>query len=51
MMEPVGVKYEPGKGLQMAHRFMSCGIVRANKVARRTMQPDEWEALLRLPAE
>ena len=50
MMEPVGMKYKPGKGLQVVHLCMICGVIRANKIARDTVQPDDWEALLRLPA-
>ena len=49
MMEPIGVKYRSGKDLQVVHRCMTCGLVRANKIARETVQPDHWEQLLRLP--
>ena len=50
MMEPIGVKYRSGKGLQVVHRCMTCRLVRANRVARDTVQPDDWEQLLRLHA-
>ncbi len=50
MMEPVGLKYRSGKGLQVVHRCMTCGMVRANRAASDTVQPDDLEALLRLPA-
>ena len=49
MMEPVGVRYRSGKGLQVVHRCMTCGVLRANKIAIDTVQPDDWEQLLRLP--
>ena len=49
-MEPVGMKYKPGKGIQVVHRCTACGVMRANKIAGDTVQPDDWEALLRLPA-
>ena len=50
MMEPIGLKYRSGKGLQVAHRCMTCGMVRTNRVASDTVQPDDLEALLSLPA-
>ena len=50
MMEPIGMKYRSGKGLQVVHRCMTCGMVRANRAASGTVQPDDLEALLRLPS-
>ncbi len=49
-MEPIGVKYKSGKGLQIVDLCITCGAVRANKVANNTVQPDELDALLGLPA-
>ena len=48
-MKPVGIRYTSGKGFQIVHRCTACGVMRANKVATDTVQPDELEALLRLP--
>ena len=50
LMEPIGVKYKSGKGLQIVDLCITCGAVRANKVANNTVQPDELDALLGLPA-
>ena len=50
MMEPVGVKYKSGKGLQVIHRCVTCGAVCANRAAGGTVQPDNFDVLLRLPA-
>ena len=48
-MKPVGIRYTSGKGFQIVHCCVTCGAVRANKIATGTVQPDELEALLRLP--
>ena len=50
LMEPIGVRYKSGKGLQIVHRCTVCGAVRVNRVARDTVQPDELEVLLRFPS-
>ena len=51
MMEPVGMKFRSGKkGPQVVHRCLACGSVRPNRIARGTVQPDDLEAMLRLPA-
>ncbi len=50
LMEPIGVRYRRAKGLQIVHRCTTCREVRANKIASQTVQPDELEELLRLPA-
>ncbi len=49
MMEPIAIKYNSKKGLQLFHRCMACGVVRANRIARDTVQPDDLEALISLP--
>ena len=49
-MEPVGMKYKSGNGLQVVYRCTTSGAMRANKIAGDSVQSDEWEALLRLPA-
>ena len=50
-MKPIGLRNKSGKGLQVVHRCMNCGMVSANRVASRTVQPDELEALLCLPPD
>jgi hypothetical protein len=47
-MEPIGLRYRPGKGYQIVHRCLSCGEERVNKVAAGTAQPDDIGALMRL---
>lgn len=36
------------KGLQLAHRCRACGVVRYNRVAEETTQPDDVGQILRL---
>ena len=50
LMEPIGMRHKSGKGFQILHRCTTCGQVQANKIAKDTVQPDNLEALLRLPA-
>ena len=47
-MEPVGVEWKSGKGWQIVHRCLECGHIRRNKVARDTVQPDAWVAVVGL---
>ena len=47
VMEPVGLQ-QTKKGWQVIHRCCRCGVVRVNRVAERTVQPDDIEALIRL---
>jgi hypothetical protein len=46
-MEPVGLR-QTKKGWQVVHQCCRCGVVRVNRVAERTAQPDDVEALIRL---
>ena len=48
LMEPVGLRYRPGKGFQIVHRCLQCGEERINKIAEDPVQPDDIEALVRL---
>ena len=48
VMEPIGMKYKRGKGLQVVHRCLTCGGIRVNRIARDTAQTDDVELLLRL---
>ena len=46
-MEPIGLR-RGRKHMQIEHRCLRCGAVRPNRVAEATVQPDCFEALLRL---
>jgi hypothetical protein len=48
LMAPVGIQYRAGKGYQIMHRCLSCGVERPNKAAFNTIQPDDIEALARI---
>jgi DNA-directed RNA polymerase subunit RPC12/RpoP len=48
LMEPVNLRYKPGKGWQILHRCVRCGAERVNKVAAGTVQPDNIEVINRL---
>jgi hypothetical protein len=39
-MEPIGIRAYR-KGYQIAHRCRQCGVIRWNRVAEGTIQPDE----------
>jgi hypothetical protein len=45
LMAPVGLQYRAGKGYQIIHRCLACGMERVNKAAADTPQPDDIEAL------
>ena len=47
LMEPVGLRRSK-KHLQIVHRCLRCGALRANRVAEWTLQPDDIEALMGL---
>lgn len=47
-MVPVGVVWKRNKGWQLIQRCLRCGHVGRNKVARDTVQPDNWEAVVSL---
>ena len=49
MMQPIAIRHNSKKGLQLVHRCMTCGVVRANRVASDTVQSDDLEALISLP--
>jgi len=49
LMRPVGLVYKRMKGYQLVHQCLKCGVVKVNKVAVDTVQPDElarWAATL-----
>ncbi len=45
LMEPTGLKFKSGKGFQIVHKCLRCGIGKVNKVAQTTVQPDKVEML------
>lgn len=47
LMEPIGLR-KSRKHMQVVHRCLRCGVVRPNRVAERTAQPDSIAALVRL---
>ncbi len=47
LMEPIELR-RTGKGWQVVHQCCRCAVVRANRVAERTAQPDDIKALIRL---
>jgi hypothetical protein len=49
-MEPTGLRASK-KGLQVVHRCVRCGVVRANKIAELTDQRDDVDAIVRLMQE
>lgn len=47
LMRPTGLVYRRNKGYQLVHQCLKCGVVRVNKVAVDTVQPDDlarWAA-------
>jgi hypothetical protein len=48
LMEPVGVYYHTKKGYQIRHRCLVCGAQQSNKAALETVQPDDFDLLIRL---
>ena len=49
MMKPVQLVYKAGKGYQLVHRCLKCESERTNRIAEYSIQPDEINALLKLP--
>ena len=47
-MEAQGVEYKSGKGFQIVHRCVQCGVKRVNRVAENTIQLDDIEELVSL---
>ncbi|MGD0779619.1 MAG: RNHCP domain-containing protein [Dehalococcoidales bacterium] len=45
LMIPTRLKYKSGKGYQIIHRCIKCGVEKVNKIAEDTEQPDNIEIL------
>jgi hypothetical protein len=48
LMEPIGLKYRSGKGYQIVHKCIRCGVVTVNIIATDTVQPDDIDELAKL---
>lgn len=51
LMAPIAARYHSKKGYQIVHRCLKCNAVQVNIAARAAAQPDDLEALLKLPLE
>ena len=47
-MKPVRLNYKAGKGFQIVHQCLGCGVERVNRIAENTVQPDDMEAVAKL---
>ena len=45
LMKPVGLSYKSGKGYQIVHRCLKCGVEKVNKIAEDARQPDDIGAV------
>ena len=45
MMRPERTEHRSGKGLVLIHRCTRCGLARANRLARDTIQADDLNAI------
>lgn len=48
LMEPIGLQYNSQKGFQIIHECIRCGQRKVNRVAERTVQPDDINEILKL---
>jgi DNA-directed RNA polymerase subunit RPC12/RpoP len=48
LMKPVGLIYKSGKGYQIVHRCLVCGIEKVNKISAGSSQPDDIDVLVGL---
>jgi hypothetical protein len=48
VMFPSGLIHKKGKGWQIVHTCTKCGCEKRNKIADGTVQPDDWEVIIRL---
>lgn len=45
LMVAIDLEFHSGKGFQVVHECLRCGVTRVNKVAHNTQQPDEIDVL------
>ncbi len=48
LMKPIGLKYHSKKGFQIVHECIECGKRQVNRVAEFTVQPDDYDELVKL---
>lgn len=48
LMRPLRLVHKSGKGWQIVHVCMTCGIMKPCRIATDTLQPDDHEMLMRL---
>lgn len=51
LMRPIRLEHRSGKGQVLVHRCQACGLVRPNRVAVDTVQPDDLAAVARLATD
>lgn len=48
LMRPIRVQNKSGKGMQIVHKCVKCGIEKPNKIAEYGVQPDSIEEIIKL---
>jgi hypothetical protein len=48
LMKPAGLIYKSGKGYQVIHRCVKCGVERRNIIAANTEQTDDVDVIIAL---
>lgn len=48
LMKPIGIKNKSGKGIQIIHKCIKCGLEKVNKMAEFDDQPDDIDVLVKL---
>lgn len=51
LMKPENIVYNSKKGYQIIHKCVKCGLERANVISRDSVQPDNFELILRIMSE
>lgn len=51
LMKPIDVIYKSGKGYQIKHKCTICGKEITNIIAENTIQPDDYEKILKIIRE
>ena len=50
LMRPTGIQFKSGKGCQVMHVCLKCGVRRVNRIADGAVQPDDIDQLIGLAA-
>lgn len=48
LMEPIRIRHHSNKGYQIIHKCLRCGEIKVNRVAQDTIQPDDFDVLVKL---